>query len=114
MDTSPKAVIAAAASGDEAVLKAVLAAKGDASCQDEITGLSSVVVTDLKQRGAAAKEMRPMIKLVNPKGRELKIPGTDIPAHYYLPPNALVSIGDSQDVKVGDVLARIPQEPRTT
>ena len=81
---------------------------------DEITGLSSVVVMDLKQRGSAAKDMRPMIKLVNAKGKELKIPGTDIPAHYFLPPNAVVSITDAQQVKVGDVLARIPQESLKT
>ena len=43
MDTSAKAVIAAAASGDEGMLKAVLAAKGDASCQDETTGLSPLM-----------------------------------------------------------------------
>ena len=81
---------------------------------DEITGLSSVVVMDLKQRGSSAKDMRPVIKLVNAKGKELKIPGTDIPAHYHLPPSAVVSISNAQEVKVGDVLARIPQESLKT
>ena len=42
-DISTQAVIAAAASGDEDVFKAVLAAKGDASCQDETTGLSPLM-----------------------------------------------------------------------
>ncbi|MGB1883844.1 MAG: DNA-directed RNA polymerase subunit beta' [Gammaproteobacteria bacterium] len=85
-----------------------------ASQVDEITGLSSTVVTDLKQRGSAAKDMRPMLKLVDGKGKELKIPGTDIPAHYFLPPNAVITIADGQEVNVGDVLARIPQESLKT
>ncbi len=81
---------------------------------DEITGLSSIVVMDLKQRGSAAKDMRPMLKLVDANGAELKIPGTDIPAQYFLPPNAVVTIGHEQEVSVGDVLSRIPQESMKT
>ncbi len=76
---------------------------------DEITGLSSVVVMDLKQRGSAGKDLRPVLKLLDAKGKELRIPGTDIPAHYFLPPNAIVVVTDGQEVKVGDVLSRIPQ-----
>ncbi len=81
---------------------------------DEITGLSSVVVLDLKQRSSSAKELRPVLKLIDEKGRELKIPGTDIPAHYFLPPNAIVTVNDGDSVNVGDVLARIPQESLKT
>ncbi|MCP5199268.1 MAG: DNA-directed RNA polymerase subunit beta' [Gammaproteobacteria bacterium] len=81
---------------------------------DEITGLSSVVVMDLKQRGSSAKDARPMIKLIDDKGKELKIPGTDIPAHYFLPPNAIVTITEAQELSVGGVLARIPQESLKT
>ena len=81
---------------------------------DEITGLARVVVSDPKQRGKAAKDLRPMIQLVDAKGGELKIPGTDIPAHYFLPPGAIVSIADGGEVKVGDVVARIPQESSKT
>ena len=81
---------------------------------DEITGISSVVVMDLKQRSSAAKDMRPMLKLVDAKGKELKLPGMDIPAHYFLPPGAVVSVTDAQEVKTGDVLARIPQESLKT
>ena len=32
---------------------------------DEVTGLSSLVVTDPKQRGSAGKELRPMVKLMD-------------------------------------------------
>jgi len=81
---------------------------------DEITGLSSIVVTDPKQRGTAAKDLRPMIQLVDAKGGELKIPGTELPAQYFLLPGAIVNIADGGEVKVGDVVARIPQESSKT
>jgi len=82
--------------------------------QDEITGLSSTVVIDPKQRPAAGKDMRPMVKLVDAKGDDLMIAGTDIPAQYFLPAGAIVGIDDGAEVKVGDVVARIPQESSKT
>ncbi|RJQ48124.1 MAG: DNA-directed RNA polymerase subunit beta' [Gammaproteobacteria bacterium] len=81
---------------------------------DEVTGLTSMVVTDPKQRGAAGKDLRPMVHLVDEKGRELKIPGSDVAAHYYLPPGAIISLEDGARVGVGDVIARIPQESTKT
>jgi DNA-directed RNA polymerase subunit beta' len=77
---------------------------------DEITGLTSMVITDPKQRTTTAKELRPMLKLVSDKGSDLHIPGTELPAHYYLPPRAVVTVGDGASVSVGDVIARLPQE----
>ena len=81
---------------------------------DEITGLSSIVVTDPKQRGSSAKDLRPMIQLVDANGREIKIPGTELPAQYFLPPNALVAVEDGTQAKIGDIVARIPQESSKT
>jgi DNA-directed RNA polymerase subunit beta' len=81
---------------------------------DEITGLISLVVTDPKQRAAAGRDMRPMIKLVNENGMDISIPGTDLPAAYYLPAGAIVSVEDGATVGIGDVIARIPQESSKT
>ncbi len=81
---------------------------------DEITGLTSMVITDPKQRTAGAKDMRPMVKLVDSDGNDLNIPGTEIPAHYFLPPRAVVTVTDGGTVKVGDVVARLPQESLKT
>ena len=81
---------------------------------DEVTGLSSLEVIDPKQRPAAGKDVRPMVKLVDEDGNDLNIAGTDIPAHYFLPANAVVNVQDGADVGVGDVLARIPQESSKT
>jgi DNA-directed RNA polymerase subunit beta' len=81
---------------------------------DEITGLTSKVITDPKQRGSAGKDLRPMVKLVDEQGRQLKIAGTDIDAHYFLPAGAIVGLDDGASVQVGDVIARIPQESSKT
>ncbi len=79
---------------------------------DEVTGLSSTVVLDTKQRGG--RDLRPTIKLVNSKGKEVTFANTEIPAVYTLPPGALVSLEDNAKVSVGDVIARIPQESSKT
>jgi len=81
---------------------------------DELTGVSSIVITDAAQRNATGKEMRPALKLVTAKGKDIMIAGTEIPALYYLPGNAIVNLEDGADVGVGDALARIPQESSKT
>ncbi|WDE05697.1 DNA-directed RNA polymerase subunit beta' [Thalassomonas viridans] len=81
---------------------------------DELTGLSSIVVTDPGQRSSAGKELRPMVKLVDMKGNDVNIAGTEIPAQYFLPGNAIVNLEDGAEVNIGDALARIPQESSKT
>jgi DNA-directed RNA polymerase subunit beta' len=81
---------------------------------DEITGLSSVVVIDPKQRPSAGKDLRPLITLVDDKGEDLCIAGTEIPARYFLPSGAIINIQDGSSVSIGDVVARIPQESSKT
>jgi DNA-directed RNA polymerase subunit beta' len=81
---------------------------------DEVTGLSSLVITDPKQRGSAAKDLRPMVKLVDESGEDLCIAGSEVPAHYVLPAAAIVVLEDGVRAEVGDVIARIPQESSKT
>jgi DNA-directed RNA polymerase subunit beta' len=81
---------------------------------DDITGLTSQVITDPKQRGSAGKDLRPMVKLVDSNGEPLKIAGTDLDAQYFLPAEAIIALEDGASVKVGDVIARIPQESSKT
>jgi DNA-directed RNA polymerase subunit beta' len=77
---------------------------------DEMTGLSSISVLDPSERPAAGKDMRPAVALVDAKGKEICLPGTQTPAHYFLPASALVALEDGATLDVGDVIARIPQE----
>jgi DNA-directed RNA polymerase subunit beta' len=80
---------------------------------DEITGLSTYVVLDPAHRGGS-KDVRPMLGLVDGRGKDLTISGTDIPAKYMMPPGAIITVDDGAKVGVGDVLARIPQEIQKT
>jgi len=81
---------------------------------DDVTGLASVEIMDPKQRPSAGKDVRPMVMLLDENGEELKIAGTDLPARYFLPAGAIVTVTDGADVGVGDILARIPQESSKT
>jgi DNA-directed RNA polymerase subunit beta' len=81
---------------------------------DEITGLSSMIVTDPKARGLSTKDLRPMVRIVDAEGADLYFTGTDIPAVYYLPAGAIINLNDGAEVGVGDVIARIPQESSKT
>jgi DNA-directed RNA polymerase subunit beta' len=81
---------------------------------DEVTGLSTLVVIDAKRRGAASKGLRPQVKLTNEAGEEVKIPGTDHAVTISFPVGALIVVRDGQQVAVGEVLARIPQESQKT
>ena len=84
------------------------------SFTDEVTGLSSTVISDPKSRPAAGKDLRPSLNLLDDKGEPLTFAGTEIPATYILPPGALVNLQDGNSVDVGDVIARIPQESSKT
>ncbi|HHF6886171.1 TPA: DNA-directed RNA polymerase subunit beta' [Haemophilus influenzae] len=77
---------------------------------DELTGLSSIVVQDVGERATAGKDLRPTIKLVDANGNDIFLPETDVLAQYFLPGKAIVSLDDGAAVKVGEPLARIPQE----
>ena len=81
---------------------------------DELTGLSSNSVMDPTERPAAGKELRPAIGLVDDKGEELRLAGTNVPAHYFLPARSIFGLANGAKVEVGDVIARIPQEGSKT
>jgi DNA-directed RNA polymerase subunit beta' len=81
---------------------------------DETTGLSLIVVMEPKMRPVHAKDMRPMVKLVDEAGDDLNLAGTEIPASYYLPPRAILNVEEGSEVKVGDAIARLPQESSKT
>ncbi len=80
---------------------------------DEVTGLSTLVVIDPKRRGSA-KVVRPLVKLIDAEGKEVKIPGTDHSVAIGFQVGALIQVRDGQDVGPGEVLARIPMEGQKT
>jgi DNA-directed RNA polymerase subunit beta' len=81
---------------------------------DEVTGLSTLVVIDPKRRAAAGKGLRPQVRLLNESGEEIKIAGTDHPITITFQVGSLITVKDGQQVQVGEVLARVPQETSKT
>ncbi len=81
---------------------------------DDVTGLSSMVVTDPKKRGSEGKDLRPIIRLMDKNGKALLIPNTEQLAQYFLPAGAVVNVTDGKEIRVGDIVARIPQESSKT
>ncbi|MFZ5574986.1 MAG: DNA-directed RNA polymerase subunit beta' [Pseudomonadota bacterium] len=80
---------------------------------DDVTGLSTLVVIDPKRK-AGAKGVRPQVKLLDEAGNEIKIAGTDTVVNITFQIGSIITVKDGQDVAVGDVLARIPQETSKT
>jgi DNA-directed RNA polymerase subunit beta' len=81
---------------------------------DEVTGLSTLVVIDPKRRATAGRGLRPQVKLLNESGEEIKIAGTDHPITITFQVGSLITVKDGQQVQVGEVLARVPQETSKT
>jgi len=82
---------------------------------DDVTGLSTLVVIDHKRGGkAATKGVRPVVKLLDESGQEVKIHGSDHAVSIAFQVGSIISVLDGQQVGVGDVLARMPQESAKT
>ena len=77
---------------------------------DEVTGLSTLVVIDPKQRAGQTKSLRPQIKLLDDKGEEVKVAGSDISVNMTFQLGCIITVKDGQEVGVGEVIASIPQE----
>ncbi len=84
---------------------------------DEVTGLSTLVVIDSKQRGGKSSSkgvVRPVVKLLDANGEEVRVAGSDHPVSIAFLTGSIISVSDGQQVHEGDVLARIPQESAKT
>ncbi len=82
---------------------------------DDVTGLSTLVVIDHKRGGkAATKGVRPVVKLLDENGQEVRIHGSDHAVSIAFQVGSIISVVDGQQVGVGDVLARMPQESAKT
>ena len=83
---------------------------------DEVTGLSTLVVIDAKRRSTtgATKGVRPQVKLFDESGEEVRIAGTEHAVAITFQVGSLITVKDGQQINVGDILARIPQESAKT
>jgi DNA-directed RNA polymerase subunit beta' len=81
---------------------------------DDVTGLSSLVVIDPKQRAGQTKGLRPQVKLLDANGQEVKVTGGEQSVNITFQLGCIITVKDGQEVGVGEVLARIPQESSKT
>ena len=79
---------------------------------DETTGIVSKVVIDWRSNPAGAS-LKPSIILKDAKGKPVKLDnGKEV--RYYMSADAILSVDNGAEVKVGDVIARIPRESSKT
>ncbi|WP_028448457.1 DNA-directed RNA polymerase subunit beta' [Chitinibacter tainanensis] len=81
---------------------------------DDVTGLSTLVVIASKAKATSSKGVRPLVKLLDEFGNEIKLAGTETPVTISFQVGSIITVKDGQQVGVGDVLARIPQESAKT
>ncbi|MDB5433014.1 MAG: rpoC, partial [Caulobacter sp.] len=79
---------------------------------DEATGIANRVIIDWRT-SARASDLRPAMAVIDEAGAYKKIAsGGD--AKYLLPVGAVLSMGEGDEAKPGDVLARLPTESAKT
>ena len=82
---------------------------------DEVTGLSTLVVIDSKSGGKGqSKGLRPQVKLFDAQGEEVRMHGSEQPVTITFQVGAIITVADGQQISVGDVMARLPQESAKT
>jgi DNA-directed RNA polymerase subunit beta' len=82
---------------------------------EEVTGLSTLVVIDPKRRSVSqSKGLRPLVKFLDDEGNEIKLVGSNQSVSITFQIGCIITVRDGQQVSVGEVLARIPQETSKT
>ncbi|MEX0921329.1 MAG: DNA-directed RNA polymerase subunit beta' [Rhodovibrionaceae bacterium] len=79
---------------------------------DETTGISNRVVIDWKQQ-PRGNDLKPRITLRDAKDNVVSL-ANGMEARYFMSVDAILSVENGQQVKAGDVLARIPRESTKT
>jgi len=74
---------------------------------DEATGIANKVVSEYRATSTKDKtDLRPRVTLLDEASGEA--------ARYFLPPLAIISVGEGDKVSAGDILARVPRESAKT
>ena len=81
---------------------------------DEMTGVSSTVVIAADQKGRKKKDFRPMVSILDQKGKPKALEVSGQLANYFLAPGTVVNAMQGDHIGIGDVIARIPQEGSKT
>jgi DNA-directed RNA polymerase subunit beta' len=76
---------------------------------DEVTGLSRKVIVEFK-----GGDLRPRVSIKDSKGRTTKLPGTNAVARYLLSVGVNIVVSEGEEVRAGDIIAKIPRETTKT
>jgi len=79
---------------------------------DEATGISSKKVIDWRSQPKGS-DLKPRISLLDAKGNVINL-ANSMPANYYMSVDSVLSVENGQDVRAGDIIARIPRETSKT
>lgn len=80
---------------------------------DELTGLSSTLISGNESSGQKSA-LRPLLRIIGEDGQQVTHAETNAPAQFFLHSGCVITKSDQQEVKVGDVIARIPKERSQT
>jgi DNA-directed RNA polymerase subunit beta' len=76
---------------------------------DAVTGFATKVITESK-----SADMKPTVLLVDEGGKQIILPGRDIPARSIIPVGAQLLVAEGQEIHAGDVIAKIHRETSKT
>jgi DNA-directed RNA polymerase subunit beta' len=76
---------------------------------DEVTGLSRKVIVEFK-----GGDLRPRVSIKDSKGKTAKLAGTNIAARYLFSVGINIVISEGDEVRAGDIIAKIPRETTKT
>jgi DNA-directed RNA polymerase subunit beta' len=79
---------------------------------DEATGIASKKIIDWRSQPKGS-DLKPRIALLDKKKNVINLPN-GLPANYYLSVDTVLSVENGQEVKAGDIIARIPRETSKT
>ncbi len=81
---------------------------------DETTGISSKTVIDWQTGPTANSSLKPSITLKDAKGKPVTYEENGKEVRYYLSVDAVLNVDNGDEIKVGDIIARIPRESTKT
>ena len=76
---------------------------------DEVTGLSRKVIVEYK-----SQDLRPRVSIKDGKGKTAKLPQSNAVARYLLSVGVNIVVSEGDEVRAGDILAKIPRETTKT
>ncbi|BFI91078.1 DNA-directed RNA polymerase subunit beta' [Enterobacterales bacterium endosymbiont of Anomoneura mori] len=77
---------------------------------DKLTGISSMIIINNNKISDEGKKITPVLMIVDYYNRPKFFPNSKIFAHYILTPKSIIRIKEGDEINIGDVISRKPQE----